>query len=762
MLLGSAPDAGELAVLGAIAAITALIFNDHLNWFHLHPYLANGLLLTTAAYSLFRYAADQDASQLLAVAGLLVGAQSILLWQKKSVRIYEQLSVFCILQLIVAAILNDALGFGVLLVPFVAVGLATLVLLHHYSESERLAEARTDQGTIRVANEQAPVPWNPWSNAWLVLTSLAPPVLIMGMIFFYALPRTDRNNASRYGAPVTGFTDRVTLDQLGRLQQSDELVMRVGFTDVRSGAQVRPTDDPYLRGVVLDSYRLQGRRGEWTASRPRLGERPIILPAYRTRRGVPLNFERLRVEITQEPNSSTTLFGIEPIYADNMSQGMTYWPNRRQLVRDNSAELVAGVFQYRFITHGYQNGRQTPWLRAGADPGESSSIQDPADDPQQMEQLLAINLSRFPALAKEAQRVVLDLPPNQQTSVGIALAMEQHLSETGGYRYTYSLTGPRDRSLDPVEEFVAVHRQGHCQFFAAALALMLRSQGIPARLVVGYHASEYNELGKYYLVRQRDAHSWVEAYIAESELPPQLALPGQPSRGGAWLRLDPTPALSADANRRASNQAFDYAQVLWKDFVLERGGQQRTGNWFNGWFATSADNPYARFILTTRNWLARMRAGQLGAGEFSLTGRFSIPAFFLAMVAIVFLVLLFGGLRRILARLWRSGLPKLKAVKASGGVLFYDELLRLLAAAKIHRAPPQTPAEFAEAAAVRLVPAAPTADPVTLSLRRMTSLYYRLRFGGQQQVSSEEQVQVENDLANVRQAVSPSATARGL
>ncbi len=91
----------------------------------------------------------------------------------------------------------------------------------------------------------------------------------------------------------------------------------------------------------------------------------------------------------------------------------------------------------------------------------------------------------------------------------------------GGYRY--SLQG-LPTGNDALEQFIFDKKQGHCEFFASAFAVLLRASGVPVRLVGGYLGGDYNELGGYYLVTEKMAHVWVEVFI----------------EGKGWLRLDPS------------------------------------------------------------------------------------------------------------------------------------------------------------------------------------------------------------------------------
>jgi hypothetical protein len=95
--------------------------------------------------------------------------------------------------------------------------------------------------------------------------------------------------------------------------------------------------------------------------------------------------------------------------------------------------------------------------------------------------------------------------------------------QKGGFRYSLKNL---PITLHPVEEFIFKYRYGNCEYFASAMAVMLRTIGIPARIVGGYRGGFYHEMGGYYIVPQKNAHVWVEAWFD----------------GPGWVRFDPTPA----------------------------------------------------------------------------------------------------------------------------------------------------------------------------------------------------------------------------
>jgi transglutaminase-like putative cysteine protease len=102
-----------------------------------------------------------------------------------------------------------------------------------------------------------------------------------------------------------------------------------------------------------------------------------------------------------------------------------------------------------------------------------------------------------------------------------ALALEEHLRTQ--YRYSYETVALQNYT--PLDWFLFESRRGHCEFFASALAMLLRSVGIPARIATGFSLHDPNPLTGFYEVRRLDGHAWVEAYVA----------------GEGWLMLEPTP-----------------------------------------------------------------------------------------------------------------------------------------------------------------------------------------------------------------------------
>src|ERR1039458_5453253 len=121
--------------------------------------------------------------------------------------------------------------------------------------------------------------------------------------------------------------------------------------------------------------------------------------------------------------------------------------------------------------------------------------------------------------------------------------------------YGYTLQLPARETADPLANFLFTRRKGHCEYFASAMAVMLRSLGIPARLATGFQSGVYNPVSDLWLVRASDAHSWVEAWIP----------------GYGWTTFDPTPADPNSGGLALVAQLslyLDAAETFWQEWVM--------------------------------------------------------------------------------------------------------------------------------------------------------------------------------------------------
>ena len=258
----------------------------------------------------------------------------------------------------------------------------------------------------------------------------------------------------------------------------------------------------------------------------------------------------------------------------------------------------------------------------------------------------------------------------------------------------------RAGGADPLSDFLFNVKSGHCEYFSTAMAVMLRTRGIAARVVNGFLPGEYNEVAGAYTVRQSDAHSWVEVYFPETR---------------SWVTFDPTPAAGRiePVSSGLGGQMGKYAaalELLWFQYVVGYDRQEQRS------LAASLSNQVARY----RRLLER---GAASVTSIIISNQ-RLAGLVIFGLAGTVLILLIGT--RITRLGWRRGLSVKSGPGAStrSAVEFYERLTALLARQGVQREHYLTPLEFAGNLDV----------PPAITLTRV---YNRVRFGGEKLTASE-------------------------
>jgi hypothetical protein len=276
-----------------------------------------------------------------------------------------------------------------------------------------------------------------------------------------------------------------------------------------------------------------------------------------------------------------------------------------------------------------------------------------------------------------------------------ARAIESHLR----HDFTYDLKSPSQGTPQPVDNFLFVSRRGHCEFFSTAMALMLRAVGVPSRNVTGFVGGTWNRFGRYYAVREGDAHSWVEAYI------------DQPQHAG-WETFDPTPSSGAQPLEPPTG-AYYYLRDLVEAL------SQRWNTYVVGYDLRRQVRMFEE--VSRRYERLRSRAG-FDRGVLAHLTRGPV-------VAAALLALLAGGYmawrRRRRAKDERSGGPAERAQDArlATAAALYRALEGALQVQGITRAPSTPPLRHAEELHARQHPLGP-------EVLALTNVYLLARFGG--------------------------------
>jgi len=441
-----------------------------------------------------------------------------------------------LLHLLAGTLLTTGLDYAAIFVAFLLVTPWMLALTHLRSELERqhATPAELAVGTpprlARVLSSEGVV-----RRSFLVLSSmLALPLFAVTAGFFVFFPRVGLGMFTFGGAESTataGFGNEVDLGRFGRIRDDPTVVIRI-FGAPRDSRDSRPRTFR-VRGTSFD--RFDGVR--WSRT-----------PSDGVRR--------------EEAYGALLLFPREP-------RGRPY--EELHLI---AAPLDGGVV---FLPEGARSLRMTPRIESGltiprvvvARPGldlraaaldgvdldyvvfvdaSSTDVPEPIDD------AMRAKLLKVPPgharLAALAETIALGASNDRE----IAERIESYLGRSGRFRYSLTTTPSGDRR--PLEHFLFESRSGHCELYASAMAIMLRSRGIPARNVTGFLGGRWNAYGGFHAIVQGDAHSWVEAYV-----------------DGSFRRYDPTPAERADATPEPTiidsvRAIFDAMRMRWARDVV--------------------------------------------------------------------------------------------------------------------------------------------------------------------------------------------------
>ncbi len=320
------------------------------------------------------------------------------------------------------------------------------------------------------------------------------------------------------------FLDQITLDSIGRVRTSRAVVMRLTYEQ----------EPP-----VSEEMRLKGGTFRWFTGKVWQRGRPDSIQLQRGQEGyfqlAPGNIERWMQIWLHLAAGGSLVLPVEARAVEFQTIG---------LAMDDSGVVSPLIYPPGTVNYrvGLLEGRPQSLPYPAPRPntgfgGELSGVTERIGE-------LAVEVAGSGSVAEQAERIETYLIQN--------------------YDYTLDLLGFDSGS--PVEDFLFSIRRGHCEYFASSMVLMLRSVGIPSRLATGYLGAEYNPFEGYYIVRQSNAHAWVEAYL--------------PDEG--WRVFDPTPpdgrpVIESSGAKLLFAQAWDFLIFRWDRYVLTFGLADQVG-----------------------------------------------------------------------------------------------------------------------------------------------------------------------------------------
>ena len=755
IMLGMGQRDLRLSAVALLAVGASFVLTDMTGWLRLNRIVANLAAVAAVAISVNDFMRFERDTQLLAVANLLIYLQIVLLFQEKLPRVYWQILVLSLLQVVISAALNLGAVFGVLLVVYMLVMLVALMLL--FARRESLLQSANDGFSSTDALRVAGSPIVVIAASHLPVIRLRPggvlrevvsaslTTLLVTAVVFFSVPRfgnTMWQETSLSYQPTVGFSGTVSLGALGAVADNPELVMQVEFrreSDPRQPYLVH--SEPLFRGSILTHY----TRGEWRNKFTELVELQSLDSMPPSVDGV---IQRIEIETLDEP----VIFGVYPMYRRRSSGGahhLYYDPGRQQYVRDE--EVQNRQFRFETLTTGLYGGLQRPIMpgrtltnlersqlidlpRSG---GDAKAPSEPtAGEPQVP--------SDLPETEATAQREIERAGLNRDDTYfafNAARTLELYLRSE---RFRYSLLPqPRDPDIDPVEDFIKNNPQGHCEYFASALALMLRSVGIPSRVVVGFKGGDFNQVGSFYQVRQLHAHAWVEAYLEPNDIPPDMRPPDFAGSAG-WLTLDPTPAADASGAfdrggwMNALADLGDYLKHLWSNYVVGLTAERQRDAIYR---------PLAQIATNVEQLVEGNEGVPAAIWRWLRTNALTFRGLLILLAVTAAAVFFVRRLAWLILALLHKRLSRRKTGKRRERVEFYERLEAILARYGLVRGSQQTPLEFALAAGAQMVAESATRPHATLP-RRIVEAYYRVRFG-RQVLDAEEAHTVGQQLARL-------------
>lgn len=422
----------------------------------------------------------------------------------------QQIIVLALLHFVAGTVLGGGISYGLCFIGFLIVAPGALVLSHLRREVEgNYRQGARDRTGLPVDVPRILRSRRVVGRGFLATTCLlSVPIFLFTAALFILFPRVGLSLLllnHRSGDRMIGFSDRVDLGEVGAIRDVPALALRF---DVEDLPEPRPQKLTLrLRGTAFDKY--DGRRWERTQSKTYIGGTKST-DTLAIARQPDVSRDR-KVSIELEPIEPTVVFLPPRTVALQLR-------TQQQSIVGESLELAKGPEgEVRYSGEGAHGLRYDAYVATDREPIVETLAS--ADRPRYLD-LPPDTPTRIAELAHEWADA-------QPTAYLKAKAIEEHLK----HDFKYQLGSPSGGKPQPVDHFLFESKKGHCEFFSTAMAIMLRELGIPSRNVTGFVGGTYNRFGRYYAVRQGDAHSWVEAYLDD------------PVHG--WVTFDPTPTSGA-------------------------------------------------------------------------------------------------------------------------------------------------------------------------------------------------------------------------
>jgi protein-glutamine gamma-glutamyltransferase len=557
------------------------------------------------------------------------------------------LSVIAFLMVLAAAVLTVNSIFLLAFAGFMLMAVATFILMEMQRASSKATIAAKDSPDTRAYRRMA-------FSLSLMAPGIVLCILLVATGIFFLLPRVSAGYLNAYapGSDLsTGFSDHVELGRIGQIQQSSAVVMHIQIDGDRSGGF-----DLKWRGVSLNLF--DGH--VWSNPHQR------YLAPHLPGNTFALSVQRVPSEAVRSPGPSRLIHYkvlMEPMGTNVFflaASPSTLTGNYRLLAMDDGGAVFDADPDHPIIAYDAASNiaQPDPVQVRGAFTSYSPSVQ--------------LNYLQLPALDPRIPRLAQQITAQADNNYDRAVAMERYLQT----HYAYTLQLSRTAPVDPLAEFLFKRKQGHCEYFASSMAIMLRTLRIPSRVVNGFRTGEFNDITSQYLIRESDAHSWVEAYFP----------------GYGWISFDPTPAGPSEVSTGWQRLRLytDALASFWREWVVnyDLSHQQH--------LAFSSTHSGRELLQGLQTWAWRKYQALLTSAHRIQDSLGNSPLRWSVKGILAAMLILLGANA---TRLWRAAHKLLLAARPEkspqlAATIWYERMTRLVARQGWRKSPVQTPGEF--------------------------------------------------------------------
>ena len=631
------------------------------------------------------------------LARMILVLAAIKLLQKKSDRDWIFLYLMAFFEILLAAGLNISASYFATFISYLLV-MVCAAITFEIRKTIRVAVDRKEPAhtmLLEPTNKLTAVPVRRLPVAAITLIIFA---ALIGLPLFFLLPRVGGAGLGSDQSKLStsaGFSETVRLGAIGTIQQNDSVVMRVRLDN---NSMIR--GDTHWRGVALDTFDNKSWKRSARIARQQFtrGDRDLIQVDSATGR------DDLVVQtVYLEPLDSSVLFGLSRIVGlegdfpavNRDSEGSVSVPR-------SGERLNYKVVSDRTLPNADRlRADQTPY-------------------PTEMGNYLALPNDLDPRIAKLAS----DITRNSSDRYSNAQTMESYLQNNFGYTLEMKAGGQQ-----PLADFLFNVKEGHCEYFATAMAIMLRTQGIATRIVNGFQQGEYNDAADIWIVRQRNAHSWVEVYFPKEKV---------------WVPFDPTPFAGQDSSTAATGlfssvtKYLDALETYWIQYFVAFDDQEQHS------LVRTAQKTFTDYQTKTAIWVNALQEVLAGwwadlRGDNGFDTRLAAIAYgigYLIAAVIALLGFVWAYRKAVKWKVWSTLWNRFRAKAGTPVVEFYERMLKILSKRGYVRKTGETPLEFAASSGI----------PEAVHL---TERYNRVRFG-EKGLSAEDKNEIEGLLRSLR------------